>query len=147
MTTLNAHPDPLDPGRGFLGLARRRPVPPAPTPRAAEVRPEPPSPAARPELRADRAPLADASPIRPSERALVLVAVRDLEARRVGASLVTLSVRCWELWPEVFSLGTTPHPDSAKVNARIADLVASGQLTRNRMGFVELPRRRARRSP
>ena len=66
--------------------------------------------------------------------------IRDLAARGVTVTIAALSARCWELWPDRFGLGDTPHPDSAKVTARAADLVGAGRLVRLRVGVLGVPK-------
>lgn len=119
---------PPDPTGGFLGMRRR---PPAPTPAPAPT-PEPP-PAARP-----------AQPV--GERAKVLAAIADLDARGARTTVAAVTLRAWRLWPECFSLAETDgaHPDSAKVAGRIADLVARGQVTRTTTGTLRLAPRGGR---
>lgn len=135
---------PPDPTGGFLGLSRRpsaglpspRIVPPPSLPQPKRQTPPraieatPPPAAVTPEP----------SPPRLPERVLVLVAANDLAARGVTVTLAALSVRCWELWPDRFGLGDTPHPDSAKVTARVADLVGAGRLVRLRLGVLGVPK-------
>lgn len=83
-----------------------------------------------------------ARPVPPPDGAtlqsLTLRAVGELVADGVVVTLPALSVRCWQRWPARFALGTTPHPDSARVSAEVAKLVARGLLTRPEMSVLEL---------
>lgn len=116
-----------DPTGGFLGLSR------ASTSRKASTR----VPGSK---RAEGEPVARGTAIAAdlTLRGMVLVAAEVLDAEGVVLTLPALSVRCWRLWPGSFGLGTTPHPDSARVSAEIAKLTAAGMLSRPALGVVEI---------
>ena len=86
-------------------------------------------------------PAVTTRPLPPQGETLGDVVVRaagELVAEGVVLTLPSLSVRCWRISPDRFGLGTTPHPDSARVNAEVAKLVARGLLARPEMAVLTL---------